>query len=727
MKMSKSRAARRTSTRRLTTGFSNGPEGAIVIAVILALAMFISNASWAVNLAAPPSLKSMPVPEPNNLGEFLKSGSNSLNSDGYPIPTQAARKAAIALGKALFWDMKVGSDDIQACASCHFHAGADNRTKNTLNPGGDSIFNTIGPNGTLTSEMFPFHKLSDPGDRFSTVLSDTNDIIGAQGVHKTDFEYLAGASEVGVAVLDEVFNVGGVNVRRVTGRNAPSVINAAFNFASFWDGRANNIFNGENPFGDADPDAGIYLADNSGKLLTDANGVPQKQHVHIPMSSLASQAVGPPGSDFEMAYKGRTFSHIGKKLMAKTGKKLVPLAPLSKQLVHPGDSVLGVYANSKYKKGKASLKVGLNTTYTAMIKAAFQDKYYSSGELIDLEGEQFTQMEANFSLFFGLAVQLYESTLISDDSPYDRFQEGDATAMSAAAQSGLNMFLAQNESGAAGGIGGSCINCHGGPEFTNASANHVGATNFGASLPEALLELMTMGDNLGSFYDAGYYDIGVRPIAEDPGRGGGDPFGYPLSFTDRALLMADENYSGLLQSQLPELPIFNPFLPCGTAGFPPTCPDIKRSATLGSFKTPTLRNVELTGPYFHNGGQATLMQVIDFYSRGGDFHEQNFATLDPDIDLLFGLVNNDSAQKQMVEFLLALTDERVRWERAPFDHPQLFMSDGAEGDTQQVKECGISGEACDTLMALPAVGAAGLAAEKQKPLGTFLGLDPNQH
>jgi len=37
----------------------------------------------------------------------------------------------------------------------------------------------------------------------------------------------------------------------------------------------------------------------------------------------------------------------------------------------------------------------------------------------------------------------------------------------------------------------------------------------------------------------------------------------------------------------------------------------------GSFKTPTLRNVERTAPYFHNGAYATLHQVVDFYHRGG--------------------------------------------------------------------------------------------------------------
>ena len=39
---------------------------------------------------------------------------------------------------------------------------------------------------------------------------------------------------------------------------------------------------------------------------------------------------------------------------------------------------------------------------------------------------------------------------------------------------------------------------------------------------------------------------------------------------------------------------------------------------MARLKCHALRNVELTGPYFHNGGQATLEQVIQFYNRGGD-------------------------------------------------------------------------------------------------------------
>src|SRR5262245_64389168 len=51
----------------------------------------------------------LPPPQPN-LDEFVKDAAT-----------------ARALGKALFWDMQVGSDGVQACASCHFRAGADPR------------------------------------------------------------------------------------------------------------------------------------------------------------------------------------------------------------------------------------------------------------------------------------------------------------------------------------------------------------------------------------------------------------------------------------------------------------------------------------------------------------------------------------------------------------------------------------------------------------------------
>ena len=45
----------------------------------------------------------------------------------------------------------------------------------------------------------------------------------------------------------------------------------------------------------------------------------------------------------------------------------------------------------------------------------------------------FTQMEGNFSLFWGLAIQCYEATLVSDQTPFDQFLAGNQNAMSPAA------------------------------------------------------------------------------------------------------------------------------------------------------------------------------------------------------------------------------------------------------------------------------------------------------
>jgi len=667
-----------------------------IVAAGIFTAMLSSIPALAVNLTAPPSLKTMPVPEPPNLGLFLFSDPGNLNAGGYPVPTEAARDAAIVLGKALFWDMQVGSDGIQACATCHFHAGTDNRKKGVLNPGlintpPDPTFQLVtGNNAVLAPSMFPLMKFQNPEDRFSAVLRDVNDVVSSPGIHKTVFAGLpqSGAIEQGIPSADGVFHVAGKNTRRVPPRNAPTMINAVFNYANFWDGRANNVFNGVNPFGDADQNAAIYV---------NIDGVLTPQNIRIPMASLASQAVGPPGNDFEMSFSGRSFPLIGKKLLT--------LVPLGKQRVHRKDSVLGPFANPIR---------GLNTTYDALIRAAFQPQYWNSAQMVSSGNDEFTHMEANFSLFFGLAIQLYEATLVSDETPFDRFQEGDDSAMSVNAQMGLNIFLT-DPAGDPQIIGGACFNCHGGSEFTNASVSHIGSTFFGDP-PEMLIENMATAAGPNAFYDAGYYDIAVRPVEEDLGRGGTDPFGYPLSFTERALL-ADNGSTLPLFS-----PPLNPPLPCGINA-PKPCP-LQASAMRGSFKTPGLRNVELTGPFFHNGSAATLAQVIDLYVRGGNFRERNIATVAPDINTLNGLKLNPLAQSQLIDFLLALTDERVRLQQAPFDHPELFIPNGADGNSQSVTNC--DGAACDTMLRVPAVGRFGLPAEKRLPVATFLGVGQHQ-
>src|ERR1051325_9707677 len=119
----------------------------------------------------------------------------------------ADKTATIQLGKALFWDMQAGSDDIQACASCHFNAGADSRANNEVNPGqagGDNTFQLgvpfnggKGPNyhynpGTPNAGFggyhdgdFPFHKVADVNNN-TTEISDLNDVSGSQGVFSTN-------------------------------------------------------------------------------------------------------------------------------------------------------------------------------------------------------------------------------------------------------------------------------------------------------------------------------------------------------------------------------------------------------------------------------------------------------------------------------------------------------------------------------------------------------------
>jgi cytochrome c peroxidase len=90
-----------------------------------------------------------------------------------------------------------------------------------------------------------------------------------------------------------------------------------------------------------------------------------------------------------------------------------------------------------------------------------------------------------------------------------------------------------------------------------------------------------------------------------------------------------------------------------------------------AFKTPTLRNVKLTAPYFHTGAKPTLEDVVDFYDRGGDAaNPERSADVHP--------LHLTSIEKTaLVDFLAnALTDCRVEKQRAPFDHPELPVPNG---------------------------------------------------
>jgi MFS family permease len=104
---------------------------------------------------APPPLRADPAIDPSGLRDEAKYFRlNSLKTVAVPIPSDIGlyikdQRAAIALGKAFFWEQQAGSDGM-ACASCHFHAGVDRRTKHQISPGilgGNGKFDPL-PSGT---------------------------------------------------------------------------------------------------------------------------------------------------------------------------------------------------------------------------------------------------------------------------------------------------------------------------------------------------------------------------------------------------------------------------------------------------------------------------------------------------------------------------------------------------------------------------------------------------
>lgn len=138
------------------------------------------------------------------------------------------------------------------------------------------------------------------------------------------------------------------------------------------------------------------------------------------------------------------------------------------------------------------------------------------------------------------AIATFQRTLISADSPYDRFQRGDRSAMSPAAQRGFDLFHSERME---------CFHCHGGYAFTDATTS---ANDRFAEAP---------------FHNTGLYNL--------DGRGA-----YPAD--NRGVM------------------------------------DVTMSpGDMGRFRAPTLRNVEVTAPYMHDGSIATLEGVIDHYAAGG--------------------------------------------------------------------------------------------------------------
>jgi cytochrome c peroxidase len=603
----------------------------------------LTGIAWSAGGSRPiDALASEPVPEPSNLADFV-----------------VDRGAAVALGKAFFWDMQTGSDGITSCATCHYNAGADTRTKNQINPKGAPFVNG-GPNGQLSLADFPMHRLADPDNAASQLLSDTKNVVGSQSIASTTFVRVepGSAVEIGTPVPDKVFNVAGNNVRQVTPRNAPTVVNAAFNFREQWDGKAQNRFNGVNPLGDRAPGVRVFDAQAPNQL---AAFKPE-----IDDAALASQATGPMTNGGIMSFAGRTWKDIA--------VKLTSLRPLGEQAVSPSDSVLGPYADPSGK--------GLSVSYLDLIERAFAPRWWDSDESLvvktsqdgsqavvprpagALPANEATQLQANFSLFWGLAVQLYEASLVSDQTPVDQFLSGDDGALTAQEKAGMSVFTGK----------GRCSTCHAGPELTNAAS---------AAVKENAETQTNFGGGGSGPVDTGFANLGVRPNSDDPGQNADDRAknGLPLS---NALL-----------NKVP--------------GSSPLSAD-------GMFKIPGLRNVALTAPYFHNGSAATLRQVVEFYNRGGNFGTNTNPNKSTEIK---PLSLNEQEKQDLVAFLEALTDPRVLLQQAPFDHPELLIPHGASGDTTSVS-ASTPGVADDEYLLLPAVGAGGAMRIQPFPNNPFV-------
>lgn len=153
------------------------------------------------------------------------------------------------------------------------------------------------------------------------------------------------------------------------------------------------------------------------------------------------------------------------------------------------------------------------------------------------------------------AIASYERTVIVRNTPFDRWAEGDDTALSAAEIRGFEVFTGK----------GRCDVCHSAPNFT----------------------------------DNGFHNVGLAS--------GNDPDADPGRFQQKPI--------GMLK---------------------------------GAFKTPTLRDVERTAPYFHDGSVPTLEAVVAHYVDGGAPGQRVSPNMEP-VDL------SKQEQADLVAFMRALT------------------------------------------------------------------------
>ncbi len=265
-----------------------------------------------------------------------------------PVPASSViidQDAAVRLGRALFWDQQLGSGNgaLMACASCHYQAGTDSHP------------------GRVEAGRLPNDHMASLGVQFASFNSLNCDGESCQPA--------------------DACQVIGSWVR--TGVQSPPAIESRFTH-NFWDGRANNTFNGVDASGNSID--GVFERDTEGGIVP--------VEVAFSDSSQASQAIPPANSSVEMACAGRTFPELGYKMM-----RSVPLA------LQTGAVATDVQSSS----------------YVALIALAFDPRFVGDELVADAApirsgdaanpSPQPTLTEQNFSLLFGLAIQAYEESL----------------------------------------------------------------------------------------------------------------------------------------------------------------------------------------------------------------------------------------------------------------------------------------------------------------------------
>jgi cytochrome c peroxidase len=194
------------------------------------------------------------------------------------------------------------------------------------------------------------------------------------------------------------------------------------------------------------------------------------------------------------------------------------------------------------------------------------------------------------------ALAAYERSLVSFDSPFDHFIAGDKNAIDAAARRGWELFNTTAK----------CNKCH--------------------ALTEKKRDVTNFTDN--DFHNIGIGIIrhNVVALAKKAQR---EIAAGHLEAVDRAAIQSDMSVLGRFLLT-------------------------RKEADTAAFRTPNLRNLLVTGPYFHDGSQETLWDVIDHYNKGDGLKNP---WLDEDIEPL-ALMEHDI--DDLVAFLASLTSPEYR-------------------------------------------------------------------